>query len=287
MLDVYKDKQSLFYEEVKKSIENNKISHAYLIETNNLVEKDELILSFIKTLFCGSISLDSCNQCNICHLIDNHIYSDFIVIEPDGSWIKKEQILELKKKFQTTSYQNRPRIYWIKQAEKLNKSSANSLLKFLEEPDGNIIAVLDTSNRYQVIETVRSRCQIYSFINYEKRELPHNFELITNIIEVLEKREKKSIAYLPVILENELGNKEFWNETFGEMIYIYENAVRKKNNLQFFDYGQVLILLVEKNDISKLLNKISTLFDMIHNLDYNLNIAMMLDSFVIQFTGGD
>ena len=51
MLDLYKEKQSLFYEEVKKSLENNKLSHAYLIETNNYEEKDDLILNFIKEIF--------------------------------------------------------------------------------------------------------------------------------------------------------------------------------------------------------------------------------------------
>ena len=38
--------------------------------------------------------------------------------------------------------------YIIKNAERLNPSSANTILKFLEEPEDNIIAILLTNNRY-------------------------------------------------------------------------------------------------------------------------------------------
>ena len=66
MLDFYKDKQPLFYDEVTNIINNGKISHAYLLETNNYELKDDLILKFIKTLFCVNQKLDkeNCNNCN-------------------------------------------------------------------------------------------------------------------------------------------------------------------------------------------------------------------------------
>ena len=54
MLDNYKEEQPLFYEQVMHSIMNHKLSHAFLIETNQYEKKDDLILSFIKTLFCTS-----------------------------------------------------------------------------------------------------------------------------------------------------------------------------------------------------------------------------------------
>ena len=50
-------------------------------------------------------------------------------------------------------------LFIIYNAEKLNTSSANTILKFLEEPEENIIAVLTTDNRYQVLDTILSRCQ--------------------------------------------------------------------------------------------------------------------------------
>lgn len=289
MFELYKDKQPLFYEEILNSIKNNKISHAYMIETNNYKEKDNLIMSFIKLLFCESpnINLDSCNNCNICNLIDSNSLSDFLVVEPDGNWIKKEQVLEIKEKFKTTSFQNGPRIYLIKQADKLNKNAANSLLKFLEEPEGNVIAILETDNRYKVMETIRSRCQIHTLVNRDLKRDFVDYELLIKIINVLEEKKLHAIAYLPINLENEYRNKEFWINIFNEMIYIYKNAIRKVVDFNYIEYEEVLDFIVKNNDISSLINKINVLFTTINKLEYNLNITMMLDQFIIEFNGGD
>ena len=52
-----------------------------------------------------------------------------------------------------------------KEADKLNMSSANTILKFLEEPEDDIVAILVANNRYAVIETILSRCQVLSLKN--------------------------------------------------------------------------------------------------------------------------
>lgn len=289
MFEYYKDKQPLFYEEVINCIKNNKVSHAYMIETNNYNEKDNLILAFIKMLFCEShkTNFDSCDNCNICNLIDNNNFSDFMVIEADGSWIKKDQILEIKEKFKTTSFQNNPRIYLIKQAEKLNKQAANSLLKFLEEPEGNVIAILETDNRYKVLETIRSRCQIYTLINRNNKKEFIDFDLLTQILKVLEEKKNHAIAYLPIILENDYRNKDFWINIFGELIDVYENSIRKSQGLNYNDYGEILDFILNYNSLESIIYKINIIFTTINRLDYNLNINMMLDQFIIDFMGGD
>ncbi len=288
MLDSFKDEQPLFYEEVVNSIKNNKISHAYLIETNSYQKSDELILSFVKTIFCkkNNTDLTNCDTCNLCHLIDANNLSDFSIIEPDGSFIKKDQILDIKEKFKTTSFQNNPRIYLIKCADRLNKQASNSLLKFLEEPDGNIIAILETDNRYKVLPTIRSRCQVYTLLNNEKTFEFTDFDLLTKFIKNLETKKNLLIAYLPGILDNDYRNKDFWISFFNEMIHIYENAIRKKENIDYTNYDELLDFLVNNNSVSRMIYKIRVLFLTINNLDYNLNIPMMLDKFIIDFTNG-
>ena len=286
MLDIFKEEQSLFCEEINNSIKNGKISHAFLIETNDYLRKDELILAFIKLLFKNSSNTEDEFE-NISNLIDNNACADFMIIEPDGAFIKKEQIQNLKEKFKTTTEINRPRIYWIKDADKLNKYAANSLLKFLEEPEGNIIAILETNNRYKIMETIRSRCQIYSFINLFKDKMIDYNEKTISIVEILEKYKKKSIAYLNMELDNDLKNKEYWLEIFNNMIDIYEKALRKKENINLNANNEIINYIVDNNTLQELINKIDVLFTTIKNLDYNLNIAMMLDKFLIEFTGGE
>ena len=284
MLDMFKDEQALFCEEIDNCIKNNKISHAFLIETKGYDKKDELIVSFIKTLF--KLYSNDEEFLNISNLIDNNTFSDLMIIEADGAFIKKEQVLDIKENFKTTSIENRPRIYWIKDADKLNKYAANSLLKFLEEPEGNIIAILDTDNRYRVIETIRSRCQIYGLIN-NKHEDNEVDSIIVDIISTLEKKGVESITYLSMTLENDLRNRDFWINTFKVMIDIYENAIRKLENLDYINYGDVLDLILKSNDVKKIVNKIDVLFTTLSYLVYNLNINMILYKFIIEFTGGE
>ena len=44
----------------------------------------------------------------------------------------------------------------------MNDYSANTILKFLEEPSSDIIAILLTTNRFNIISTILSRCQFLS-----------------------------------------------------------------------------------------------------------------------------
>ena len=282
----FKDKQSLFYDEVDKIINNDRISHAYLIETNNFEYGNEIVLEFVKMIF-KHYTNDSKEYDKISTLIDNNTFSDLIIIEPDGAFIKKEQVLDIKEKFKTTSLENRPRIYIIKNADKLNKYAANSLLKFLEEPDSNVIAIITADNRYKVIETIASRCQVLTLLNNNGIERIEVSEELDKIIRVFEEKKEKSIAFLPITLENDLRNKEFWENIFTDMIYLYENAIRKKENLDYIDYGDILDIIVNSNSLQNLLKKVSILFTYLNNLEYNLNITMMLDKFIIDFAGGE
>ncbi len=286
MLEKYKDKQPLFYEEIKNSIANNKISHAYLIETNGYLDSFDLIISFVKDIFAKYITNEEELE-NIYNLIDNNIFSDFTIIESDTTVIKKEQILSIREKYMTTSVEDRPRIYLIKDADKLNQHASNSLLKFLEEPEGNIIAILMVDNRYKVLETIRSRCQIYPLLSVNKTHEYENIELIEKIIDHLENYRTKTIAYLPMILENDYRDKLFWIDTFNCMIDIYENSLRKKENIKYNSTSDIIDLIERNNEVDEIIYKINVLFETLNNLEFNLNITMMLDKFIIEFTGGE
>ena len=71
----------------------------------------------------------------------------------------------LQKKFETKALESDKRVYIINYADKMNSSSANSILKFLEEPEPDIIAILIADNRYQLLDTIVSRCQLINLVN--------------------------------------------------------------------------------------------------------------------------
>lgn len=288
MLDSYIEEQPYFVEEIKRLVNKKRISHAYLLETRNCPNCDDIALSFAKYLYCSNIPTDNknCDLCNLCTLIEENANSDFLQIRPDGSWIKKDQVLDIKEKFKTKPLvEGTSRIYIIYEAEKLNKQAANSLLKFLEEPEDNIIAILVTSNRYQVIETIRSRCQIFSLINNETEVIFHDFELICNIIKCIEEKKKSAIAYLPITMDNQYYGRDEWILIFNEMQYLYEQALRKFEGISCSSkLDDILDFIVHKNDEISLLHKLDVIKNTIEKLSYNLNMNLMLDDFIIKFS---
>ena len=138
----------------------NKLAHAFLVETNDKEKCYHNILEFLKRINCPTTYQDGCKECNLCHLIDTQSLPSIITIYPDGQNIRKEQILDLKKAFQTKPTFSKYNVYIIMGAEFLNSASANTMLKFLEEPEDAILGFFLTNNKENVIETIKSRCQV-------------------------------------------------------------------------------------------------------------------------------
>lgn len=162
-MDLLSGAKKAFIDYINNIIINKKISHAYLIELDNYDTDMKYVYIFIKMLLC-KLNYDELSKSNnrIIKLIDNGNYPDISVISSDSSVIKKSSIIDLQKEFNNKSLFDNYRIYIIEESEKLNGFSANTILKFLEEPENNIIAFLLTDNRFHVIDTILSRCQILS-----------------------------------------------------------------------------------------------------------------------------
>ena len=157
--------------------DNNHLAHAFLIETNNIDKCLLELKQFMKYINCRDKYSDNCDKCNLCKLIDLDNLPSLVVVRPDGMSIKKNQLLELQDKFSKKAVYSKYNTYIIANAELMNDSSANSMLKFLEEPSDNIIGFLVTTDKDKVLDTIISRCQNFKFI-YEGQE---DDNLITNL----------------------------------------------------------------------------------------------------------
>ena len=80
-------------------------------------------------------------------------------------YIKKQQIVDLQQEFSRSAVEGKKRIYIIKDCEKMRPEAANSMLKFLEEPEDNIVAILMTNNINNVLSTIISRCKVFKLSN--------------------------------------------------------------------------------------------------------------------------
>jgi DNA polymerase III subunit delta' len=85
-------------------------------------------------------------------------------IENKQGFIRVEDASEILKTLSLKSYEGGYKIMIIWMADKMNIEASNKLLKLLEEPPEKTIFILISENEEDIIQTIRSRCQILHFI---------------------------------------------------------------------------------------------------------------------------
>lgn len=315
MLDDFKEEQPIVYKILLNSLKKDRLSHAYLFELNGYSKGYDLALAFAKFLLCPNnySNLTNCKNCNQCNNIDLANYLELKIINPDGQWIKKEQLEELQNEFIKKSIYGNKKIYIINQAERMNASASNSLLKFLEEPPENIIAILITDNMYQLLNTIISRCQIISFEKNNYSNKSNSVEIIANTLfknnsEVEEFINKTGIKYIDTVIEyinffEKRGtktiaykNKEFLEVfsdrekikvAFNLFVMYYRDVLNRLLNLKcvyFNDYVDNIDKLLNKNTSESLSKKIKAIVDLSVNIKFNVNSSLLLDKLVIELS---
>jgi len=278
-----------FKEVTKIAINSNKLSHAYLIEVNTVDDNVEVI-EFVKKILNQSILTESEKEKNN-HLIDMESHPDFKRIKAEGAWIKKEQILNLQAEFTNKSIYNGKRIYIIEEAEKLNKSSANTLLKFLEEPNENIIGILTTKNRYIVIDTLISRCQYFNIASVDTKKINQSeeyIEILISFAKIIEEKKEKSIAYYSEFNRDIFTSRVELSAFLSNILLLYNDVLYvmiKKNPVYFNDYIKDLVKISQTNSNESIIRKINALNKCIEDLKYNVNLKLLMDKLNILMSG--
>lgn len=242
----FKDTQKEAYNILTNAVQNNKLGHAYIFETKNVQNKTAFAEAFAHYL-----------------LKDNGVL-DLKIIKPDGIWIKKEQLKELQNSFKTKSLGNTYRIYIICESEKMNDSASNSILKFIEEPEEGIIAILLTDNTYQLFPTVVSRCQTIR-LKYETKT-EENSEFKNKIIEFIEFYEKNKINTL-LYLESKWFNTVDTNEQRLEAMDIMIDYYKEK--------------IIENHSV----DKIKILLKAKDSIKLNANAKLLMDKLICDLEG--
>lgn len=278
--DIAKDE---FINKISKFIKKDKINHAYLLETNsnNKLELARKLINYILSMK-GEFDLSTLEK-----------NSDFTIISPDSNTIKTEEIEKLKEKYKTKSFNGNIRVYIIDGAEKLNDYSANKLLKFLEEPEDNIIAVLLTDNKSSVLNTIVSRCQIIRYIERNSKFKEYDQEYINSLFDFIlniEENQEKAIAYQNRIDIKKLSDRKYLQEFLENLIYIYGEVLnyKIKNNCELIEeYEENIKIINNNNDYEKIKIKINTINESILRLKYNPNIKLFIDKLIITMSGVD
>jgi len=116
-------------------------------------------------LLCHGDTSKPCGRCKSCVLLEAETHPDIFRVEPEetGRQIRVESIRNLIGFIQLKSQYGRHKIAVIDPAEAMNRTSANTLLKTLEEPPADSLLILISHQPSALPVTIRSRCQKINF----------------------------------------------------------------------------------------------------------------------------
>ena len=233
---------------IQNEFDNKNNSHSYIFYTNDFLSCKKDLDLLIKYIFKNN---------NL-----NSLKNDYLVISrSEKKSILKEDMHDLKNFFMNTSYINDYRIYLIEEAHKLNSTSANMILKFLEEPLEGVIAFFITTNLDSVLSTIKSRTQIVNvFYDNEVNEYNEYNGVFDILLEFLKK--DKYIA----LFDAKNYFKKYDRNMLIELFTNYLNYCYK----DIFDDNKLLEL-----------KKVNKVIDMLNN---NVNVDYVFDYL---FLGGE
>ncbi len=321
MLDDYKESQFISYSLIKNSIENNKLSHAYLIDANRYEKTYDFVMAMVKAIICNhhttSGEKNNCDTCNICMRIADGNYPEVKIIETDGLVIKKEQLLELQSEFSRSSIEGKYRIYIIKDCDKMNKQASNCLLKFLEEPVPGIIAILVTNQLNRVLSTIISRCQLIRLQNVKMVNGKTSFEnfallcsdndlafhtfleddtkstLLEDVLSFVQYYEENGLdilIFMKKMWYNKISSREDAILAFLLIMYFYYDVLKFKVQLKdyfFCDQIDLIQKISDQNCIDNIVHKLNVINYGYEMLQCNLNVNLLMDDIVIKLGDKD
>jgi len=158
--------------------------HAWLLHGPSGLGQYNLALSLAQAWLCDQPTPEgACGHCESCHQVEVRSHTDLAVLMPETLMMelgwplgeKAQADIDDKKRkpsreirvdamrdavefAQRTSGHNRGKVVMVYPAERMNNITANTLLKTLEEPPGDVRFVLATEAAHQLLPTIRSRC---------------------------------------------------------------------------------------------------------------------------------
>lgn len=150
---------------MKKALERQHLSHAYIISGEEGMGKRMLAGAFAMALLCDEGGISPCGKCHSCiqFATGNH---------PDVSWVTHEKAsigvdeirTQLVEPMLIKPYHSRFKVYIVDEAELLTVQAQNALLKTIEEPPEYGVVMLLSTNPDMFLQTIRSRCTMLKMV---------------------------------------------------------------------------------------------------------------------------
>ncbi len=246
------------YSNLLKRYKSNNLPNSILIHGLSGIGKRTFLNKLVKNII--NIEFKDSNLDHHLNLFKNNTHPNIKIIEKEidsktgkiKSNITIEQIRRLKIFLNsTTTIQNSSKIVIVDSADYLNISSANSMLKILEEPKKNTYIFLISNQISLLLPTIRSRCLKIKFNN-------HN---LTNFIKII----KDNI--------DEISDEEI--NFYFELTYGSPGITILYYNNDFLDIFQLSIKCLLSNDLDDDKINLSNILSKLTNDEFNNYLSML------------
>jgi DNA polymerase III subunit gamma/tau len=150
---------------LKNAIEQGRIAHGYIFSGHRGIGKTTVARILAMALNCRSSEQPVSEPCGLCDsCVEIRAGNSVDVIEIDAATNRGiDEIRELREAARYRPARDRFKIYILDEAHQITDAAFNALLKTLEEPPGHVVFMLATTQPEDIPQTIRSRCQHFSF----------------------------------------------------------------------------------------------------------------------------
>jgi DNA polymerase-3 subunit gamma/tau len=150
---------------LKNAIEQGRIAHGYIFSGHRGIGKTTIARILAMALNCRSKDHPVPEPCGVCDsCVEVRAGNSVDVIEIDAATNRGiDEIRELREAARYRPARDRFKIYILDEAHQITDAAFNALLKTLEEPPGHIVFMMATTQPEDIPQTIRSRCQHFSF----------------------------------------------------------------------------------------------------------------------------
>jgi DNA polymerase III subunit gamma/tau len=150
---------------LQNALEQGRTAHGYIFSGHRGIGKTTVARILAAALNCRSSDRPVAEPCGVCESCTEIRAGNAVdVIEIDAATNRGiDEIRELREAARYKPARDRFKIYILDEAHQITDAAFNALLKTLEEPPDHIVFMLATTQPEDIPQTIRSRCQHFSF----------------------------------------------------------------------------------------------------------------------------
>ena len=282
---------------LRNALAHDRLHHAYLFSGARGVGKTTTARLLAKALNCHKTEIpnlapcrtDDPTACSSCIEIAESRSMDVLEIDAashTGIDDVRETILE---NININPVRDRYKVFIIDEVHQLSKPAFNALLKTLEEPPGNVLFVMATTELHKVPETIRSRCQEFDFRIIALQKIFDRLKIIADA-------EKVDVddAALREIARSGMGSMRDAQSNFDQVISFSGEKIRSEDvcialGIASTDMMKQVLDAISDNTPKKILDVVTELISRgqdLRNFSRDL-LAVIRDLMVFKVSGGE